>query len=146
MVKKQKRFSRSVLVIVAVGFLTTPLELASAQEMSNYSRQQIIGDRASHGITIQLPTSRATWATGTRRATANSQFVAAHQPAHAVESRIILGTNASPGATTTWQSHNANQVTSRTHNSRASGSNIRAQFRTATSRNAAFTSGGSWTP
>lgn len=106
----------------------------------------IVGDRTSYSITIQLPANRDTWATGARRSTGTSQFVAAWQPAHAIQSRVILGTNASPGATTSWQSHAANQTTTRTHTSDAFGSNVRAQFRTSSSRSSSFTSGGSWTP
>jgi len=103
--------------------------------------------RAFHQITITLPRDRGTWTADARPASAQGNHViTATLPAHAIEARIITGTNATPGATTGWQSHSANQVTNRTHFTMVGpGVPIRPQFRATTNR-AAFTSGGSWSP
>jgi len=103
--------------------------------------------RAFHSIRIVLPSNSGTSATDQLAASSHgNHVVSAHWPAHNIQSRIILGTNTSPGATTTWQTHNANQHTNRTHNSGVrAGVGVRAQFRASASR-AQFTSDGSWSP
>jgi hypothetical protein len=137
MKKKQKKFIRIASVIALFGFLALQQGiLASAS--------------ASHPIGITPPANRNTWATGARPATIltnTGHLIRVDFPAHAVQSRIILGTNSSPGAATAWQNHPAGVSRLTVHNSGASrGTNIRAQFRTATSRSSQFTAVGEWAP
>ena len=61
-------------------------------------------------------------------------------------SRIITGTNTSPGAVTGFQGHPAGQFSTRTHHTGLrAGVGIRVQMQ-ATENHGAFTVNGSWSP
>jgi len=132
----KKKFIRIASVIALLGFLAL---------------QQGIIASADNPIIITFPANRGTWATGALPVSPTGarwgQRVTVDLPAHDVQSRIILGTNAFPGAATGWLDHAAGRSILVFHRSSAPlGTNVRAQFRTATSRSNAFTSGGSWSP
>ena len=96
-------------------------------------------------ITITIPANHNTWASSARNSLGSTQAVLVILPAFNVESRIILGTNLSPGASTPWRAHTASQRTTRDHVSHtSSGTSIRAQFRSQVSRTGAFTTAGAW--
>jgi len=132
--KKQKKLIGIVSIVTLVGFLG----LLSITAHANT-------------ITITFPANQATWSTVARPTTQSGivtgQRIIVQLPAHDVQSRIILGTNANPGAATRWWPHRAHVSSNAFHPTGARvGTNVRAQFRTAASQSRAFTSGGAWHP
>ena len=93
--------TRIVLIAMVAGLFFLQIGTSPAQALGN--------------IVITLPANRETWATASVSKMSSATRIVVNHPAHAVQSRVILGTNESPGAATTWQTHAANQMTIHYH-------------------------------
>ena len=138
--------------LIAIGIFTFYVTANASESTIEIDRYQMINEgsdgRMWANLTFQYPANRGTWATPSLQSRSGTKIVNPMQPAHAVQSRIISGTNATPGAASAFLDHTAGMLSNRRIHTLpvGRGQSIRVQLRATASRSTSFTSTGSWSP